>query len=172
MARRKRGRRRYRRNPGMGRAFSVGGLTAKLKRGLIDALWVVGGEAGAGMVPALAGLKADGTPRLPTTGVAGFAVTGISAIAIGELVRRFAKNSRAAEFAVAGALAKPLKVLVKSFNIAKVNQALSAYPSYDGYSFDGYPPRTNVDTAGHLNGIPGAFATAGFESGSADVQGL
>ena len=48
----------------------------------------------------------------------------------------------------------------------KVNQALSAYPSYDGYSFDGYPAHAQVDRAGHLNGIPGAM-----ESGQATLEG-
>lgn len=168
MARRKRqGRRRYRRNPGGGGSpFSVGGIMARLKRGAINALYVVGGRVGAGLVPALAGLKADGTPRLPSTGVAGFVVVGLTAIALGEGVRKVLKNAQAAEYVVAGALSRPIEVLVKSFNIAKVNQALSAYPSYDGFSFDGYPPRATVDAGSHLNGIPGAM-----ESGQATIEG-
>lgn len=164
MARRKRGRRHFRRNPG---GFSMRGIGGRLKRGVVDALFVLGGEVGAGMVPALAGLKADGSPRIPSTGVVGFAVTGVTAIAVGEVVRKVLKSARGAEFAVAGALAKPLRVLVRSFNIAKVNQALSAYPSYDGYSFDGYPPRARLDDSQHLNGIPGAM-----ESGQATVEGM
>jgi len=160
-------RRRYRRNPGGGgSAFSVGGIMSRLKRGAVNALYVVGGRVGAGLVPALAGLKADGTPRLPSTGVAGFVVVGITAIGLGELVRKFMRNASAAEYVVAGALSRPFETLVKSFNITKVNQALSAYPSYDGFSFDGYPPRAAVDAGGHLNGIPGAM-----ESGQATIEG-
>jgi hypothetical protein len=157
MARRKRhGRRRYRRNPGGRSGFSVKGILGRLQRGVVDGLWVVAGEAGAGIVPGF-------FPAIPSTGVVGFVVQGLTAVGLGEVVRRFAKNSRAAEFVVAGALAKPIRALALASGIPQLTRALSSYPS-----FAAYPEAGNVVTGGALSGVPGGFV----ESGDAETQGI
>lgn len=157
MARRKRsGRRRYRRNPGGGGGFSVKGILGRLQRGAQDALWVVAGEAGAGLVPGF-------FPSIPSTGVVGFVVQGLTAVGIGEVIRKVAKNSRAAEFAVAGALAKPLRLLAMSSGIPVLSRALSSYPGLEGY-----PNAGDVVTGGALSGVPGGFV----EAGEAETQGI
>lgn len=159
MARRKRSsRRRYRRNPGGGGSgFSVKGILSRLQRGAVDALWVVAGEAGAGAIPAF-------FPRVPTTGAIGFVVQGLTAIGIGEAVRRFLKNGRAAEFAVAGALAKPLRVLALSAGVPQLTRALSSYPA-----FGDYPDMGDQVTGGNtFAGVPDGFV----DQGDAETQGI
>lgn len=156
MARRRRGgRRRYRRNPGGGFKFSAGGMLARLKRGVIDALYVTLGEAGAGIVPGF-------FPSIPQTGVIGFAVQGVTAIALGEVTRKVFKSGDAARFVVAGALAKPMKTLVRSANIPVLSAALSSY------ALEGYAPEDSMGGAfGPFAGVPGHFV----EAGEAELSG-
>lgn len=107
-------RRRFRRNPGLTRGF-----TGNIMKGIKGGTGVVLGKAAVRAIPTLV--------RLPTTGIMGAAVQGITGVLLAPMVSRFLGGEWGTAF-LYGAFAAPIESLIVGMNVPVLGPALSAYP--------------------------------------------
>ena len=150
--RRHRGRRR---NPGGFRLGGGRGIVGKVMTGVVDAAWVLGGEAGTNIIAGF----------VPVTGTAlQAAVKVAAAVAVSWVAGRV--NSNAAKMALAGGLASVIRGPVKAANLPLISANLGDGDLYSPgqYAVGAYPMAPALSaypTAGYSGDEDESFVSSG-----------
>lgn len=130
-------RRRFSHNP-----FRVRGMMGNVMKGLKGGTGVVLGKAAVRALPTLV--------RLPTAGVLGAAVQGLTGVILAPVVQKFLGGEWGTAF-LYGAFAAPIESLIVGMNIPLLAPALSAYPGAGLSAYPGGGPLGAIPTP---HGIP------------------